>query len=106
MSLLAAVHERGARVWRACTEAAAADGAAWSAWIDEKIEGRRLDTRRVLELIFGIAIDPVALEIVMTLYSAETYLFLTERSGWSRAQYEEHVLDATLAIIRLRHSEL
>jgi hypothetical protein len=44
--------------------------------------------------------------MLMVLYSAETWLFLVEDSGWSIEQYETELLNASLAIIRIRHPEL
>lgn len=105
MAILAATHERGARVWRACEEAAAAGDEEMAAWRLAKIEGRRLDTRRSLGLILGFDLDPITVDLLMVLYSSETYLFLAEDCGWTSEQYQQHLLDATLAIIRIRHPE-
>jgi AcrR family transcriptional regulator len=105
MAILAATHERGARGWRACEEAAAGDEE-MAAWRLEKIEGRRLDTTRSLGLILGFDLDPITVDLLMVLYSSETYLFLAEDCGWTSEQYQQRVLDATLAIIRIRHPEL
>jgi len=100
-----ASNQRGARLWRACIEAAAGDEE-MERWRLEKLAGRRLDTFRVLELILDIELDPVTIEMLMVLYSPETWLFLVEDSGWTIEQYETELLSASLAIIRLRHPEL
>ena len=98
------LQKRGARVMRACQEAASADST-WDAWVLEKTESRRLDTKRILELMLETELDPVTLELLMVLYSPETYLFLIEHSGWTRAEYEAHLIEATLALIRSRQPE-
>ena len=105
MAIVTATHTRGARVWRACIEAAAGDDD-MEAWKREKIEGRRLDTFRTLHLIVGIELDPVTVELLMMLYSAESYLFFNEDSGWTDEQYQQHILEASLAIIRILYPEL
>ena len=61
MAIVAAQHARGARVMRASVEAATGDDE-MEAWRLEKVESRRLDTSRTLELIFGTKIDPVTIE--------------------------------------------
>jgi AcrR family transcriptional regulator len=105
LAIVAAQHARGARVIRAAVEAAAGDDE-MEAWRAEKVESRRLDTSRTLELIFGTNINPVTIELLLALYSAETYLFLTEDSGWTAEEYQQHLVEASFAIIRIRHPEL
>lgn len=105
MNIVASTNDRGARVWRACEEAANGDDE-MQAWRRDKIAGRRLDTGRSLALIFGVEIDSDTIEMLMILYSAESYLFLIEDCGWSREQYVEHIIEASLALIRIRQPEL
>jgi AcrR family transcriptional regulator len=105
MAVVAAANERGARVWRACVDAAAADDE-MEAWRKEKIAGRRLDTFRSFQLILGADLDDVTVSLLMAIYSGEMYVFFTEDCGWTSEQYQQHILDASLAIIRDRHPEL
>lgn len=105
IATVTASNTRGAGLWRACIEAAAGDEE-MEQWRLEKLAGRRLDTFRVLKLILDVELDPVTIEMLMVLYSAETYLFLVNDSGWSIEQYETELLNASMAIIRARYPEL
>jgi hypothetical protein len=78
-------------------EAAASDEEI-DGWRSEWDEGRRLDTRRSLELILQHELDDVQLDLFWGIFSHEVYGMLVLDRGLSRAQYAERMRTAVTAL--------
>jgi AcrR family transcriptional regulator len=87
VALQASIHERTIGVWRAIMEAAGADPEI-ETWRLELERGRRLDFGRSMTLMFDREFDPVALDLLWSLFGPEVYLKLTVDAGLDRAGYE------------------
>ncbi len=99
IAMLAGIQERIARLWRTILEASASD-AEIDAWRQEWDEGRRVDTRRSLELIFERVLDDdVVLDLLWGLFSHEVYALLVFDRGLDRAQYVERLRTAVVALV-------
>lgn len=92
--LLAEIHSRSAKIWEALVEAAQGDPEV-EEWRREMEAGRRLDTRRSLEVVLGQPVDDRLAILLWVLYSPEAYLKLVGDGGLDRAQYEELLIDAS-----------
>jgi AcrR family transcriptional regulator len=97
IEMLTDIQERIAKLWRTAMEAAASD-AEIDGWRSEWDEGRRLDTRRSLELILQHALDDVLLDLFWGIFSHEVYGMLVLDRGLSRAQYAERMRTAVTAL--------
>lgn len=98
VALNAGIQERSAGVWRAVVEAAGSDDEV-EAWRREVEAGRRLDIRRGVERILDREIDESMVSLVWVLYSPEAYNKLVVDAGFSRAEYEELMVDATTRLV-------
>jgi hypothetical protein len=96
-ALVAEIHERSARVWRAVVEAASAD-AEVEGWRAQLEAGRRVDVGRGLELALGEPLDERLVDLMWALYGPEVYLKLVGEVGMSRTDYERCLVDATLGV--------
>jgi AcrR family transcriptional regulator len=97
IAMLTDIQERIARLWRTVGAAAASDGEI-DGWRLEWEEGRRLDVRRSVELILDDEVDEVALDLLWSVFSHETYAMFVIDRGLDREQYEERIRAAMLAI--------
>ena len=91
------IHERSAGVWHAIL-AAASDDPEVEQWRRSSNWAARRD-RRSLGLIFGREIDERLVDVCWALFSAEVYTKLTGDGGWSRADYEQWLSDATARLL-------
>ncbi len=98
VDMLTDIHERVARLWRTAMEAAASD-AEIDGWRWQWDEGRRVDTRRSLELILRREIDDVLLDLFWGIFSHEVYGMLVLDRGLDRAQYAERMRTAVTALV-------
>src|SRR3954454_17062297 len=98
VDMLIDIHERVARLWRTAMEAAASD-AEVDGWRSQWDEGRRVDTRRSLELILQCEIDDVLLDLFWGIFSHEVYGMLVLDRGLDRAQYAERMRTAVTALV-------
>jgi AcrR family transcriptional regulator len=98
VALLLDIHERIARLWRTAMEAAASDPEI-DGWRAQWDEGRRLDTRRSLELIVQRELDDVQVDLFWALFSHEVYGMLVLDRGLSRAQYAERMRTAVTGLL-------
>jgi AcrR family transcriptional regulator len=98
IEMLTDIQERIARLWRTAMEAAASD-AEIDGWRSDWDEGRRLDTRRSLELILQRELDDVQLDLFWGIFSHEVYGMLVLDRGLSRAQYAERMRTAVTALV-------
>ncbi len=98
IEMLTDIQERIAKLWRTAMEAAASD-AEIDGWRSEWDEGRRLDTRRSLEVIGQRELDDVALDLFWGIFSHEVYGMLVLDRGLSRAQYAERMRTAVTALL-------
>ena len=92
------IHERAGGVWQAILAAASSDEEV-ARWREELEAGRKLETHRALAMIYEREIDPHVVDVVWALFSAEVYALLTRDSGWSRADYEAWVFNATERVV-------
>ena len=98
VEMLTDIQERVAKLWRTAMEAAASD-AEIDGWRGQWDEGRRLDTRRSLEVILQHEIDDVLLDLFWGIFSHEVYgMFVLDR-GLDRAQYAERMRTAVTALV-------
>ena len=97
IAMLADIQERISPLWRAVAEAAASDDEI-DGWRLQWEEGRRLDVRRSIELILDDELDEVALDLLWTVFSHETYARFVIDRGLDREQYLERMRAAVLAI--------
>ena len=97
IEMLTDIQERIAKLWRTAMEAAASDEEI-DGWRSEWDEGRRLDTRRSLELILQHELDDVQLDLFWGIFSHEVYGMLVLDRGLSRAQYAERMRTAVTAL--------
>ena len=98
VDMLTDIHERVAKLWRTAMEAAASD-AEIDGWRWQWDEGRRVDTRRSLELILRREIDDVLLDLFWGIFSHEVYGMLVLDRGLDRAQYAERMRTAVTALV-------
>jgi AcrR family transcriptional regulator len=98
LDMLVDIQERVARLWRTAMEAAASDPEI-DGWRAQWDEGRRLDTRRSLEVILQREIDDVLLDLFWGIFSHEVYGMLVLDRGLSRAQYAERMRTAVTALL-------
>jgi AcrR family transcriptional regulator len=98
VEMLIGIQERVAKLWRTAMEAAASD-AEIDGWRAEWDEGRRLDTRRSLEVILQREIDDVLLDLFWGIFSHEVYGMLVLDRGLDRAQYAERMRTAVTALV-------
>ena len=92
------IHERSAGVWRAILAAASNDSEV-EQWRHELELGRRVEMRRSLGLIFERDLDEQIVDVCWALFSAEVYAKLIGDGGWTRAEYERWLLEATTRIV-------
>ena len=95
--MVADIHVRTARLWRTVGEAAASDDEI-DAWRLQWEHGRRIDTRRSLEVILQHEIDDVLLDLFWGIFSHEVYGMLVLDRGLDRAQYAERMRTAVTAL--------
>ncbi len=98
VEMLVGIQERVARLWRTAMEAAAGD-AEIDGWRAQWDEGRRLDTRRSLEVILQREIDDALLDLFWGIFSHEVYGMLVLDRGLDRAQYAERMRTAVTALV-------
>jgi AcrR family transcriptional regulator len=98
IEMLTDIHERLAKVWRTVGEAAASDPEI-DGWRVHWDEGRRVDTRRSIELIFGEPVDEVTLDLLWGILGHEFYAMLVFDRGLDRTQYVERVHDAVIRLV-------
>ena len=98
VEMLIGIQERVARLWRTAMEAAAGD-AEIDGWRAQWDEGRRLDTRRSVEVILQREIDDVLLDLFWGIFSHEVYGMLVLDRGLDRAQYAERMRTAVTALV-------
>jgi AcrR family transcriptional regulator len=98
LDMLVDIQERVARLWRTAMEAAASDPEI-DGWRAQWDEGRRLDTRRSLELIVQRELDDVQVDLFWAIFSHEVYGMLVLDRGLSRAQYAERMRTAVTALL-------
>jgi AcrR family transcriptional regulator len=98
VEMLIGIQERVAKLWRTATEAAASD-AEIDGWRAQWDEGRRLDTRRSLEVILQRELDDVLLDLFWGIFSHEVYGMLVLDRGLDRAQYAERMRTAVTALV-------
>ncbi len=103
-TVTAEIHERSSGVWHAIVVAAAAD-AEVETWRAQLERGRRAQVGESLELIVGHPIDARLTDGCWALYSPEVYTLLTRDAGWSRAEYEQWLSDATARLLGLEPVE-
>ncbi|HLM16585.1 MAG TPA: helix-turn-helix domain-containing protein, partial [Acidimicrobiia bacterium] len=97
LEMLIDIQERVAKLWRTAMEAAASD-AEIDGWRSQWDEGRRIDTRRSLELILRCELDDVMLDLLWGILSHEVYGMLVLDRGLDRAQYAERMRTAVTAL--------
>ena len=100
IKILADIHVRSAGVWRAVIEAAADEEVA--RWRTALEGNRKLDVRRTVEMVLDRTINDVMLDLIWVLNGPEVYLKLTLEAGWTRDEYERHILDASKRLLGLR----
>src|SRR4051794_32142211 len=98
ISVLADIHQRSAGVWRAFLEAAASDREI-DGWRVELERARKVDLGRSLAVIWDRDLDEPTLDLLWALLGPEVYLRLTADAGWSRADYESHMLHAVERLV-------
>ena len=97
-ALLANTHQRSAGVWRAVQDAAENDEEL-AAWALEAGERRRLDTGRSLERMLERTLDGPMLDVLWVLYGPETYRKLVHERGYTRAEYQACIAEATVRML-------
>jgi AcrR family transcriptional regulator len=98
VELLIGIQERVAKLWRTAMEAAGSD-AEIDGWRAQWDEGRRLDTRRSLEVILQRELDDVLVDLFWGIFSHEVYGMLVLDRGLDRAQYAERMRTAVTALV-------
>ena len=99
IEMLADIQDRIVKLWRTVLEAAASDDEI-DAWRLQWDEGRRIDTRRSMELILQRELDDdVVLDLLWGLFSHEVYAMLVLDRGLDRAQYAERMRTAVTALV-------
>jgi AcrR family transcriptional regulator len=98
VAAVAEAHERSAGVWRALLEAASGDGEV-EGWRVELERRRRRDVGATLERVFGVAPDPLVVDLVWALLGPDAWLRLVVDAGWSREDYESSVADAVTRLV-------
>jgi AcrR family transcriptional regulator len=98
IEMLTDIHERIARLWRTVGEAAASDPEI-DGWRLQWEDGRRVDTRRSLELILEQPLDDVLVDVLWGVFSHEFYAMLVFDRGLDRGQYTERVHQAVHRLI-------
>jgi len=94
MANVAAAHERSAGLWQAIVEAASSDEEV-DRWRLELEAGRRVDVGKSVEVVLGRPVDDGVATLLWALYSPETYQKLVVDSGFSRADYEGLLAEAS-----------
>jgi AcrR family transcriptional regulator len=97
-SVTADIHGRSAGVWKAIIEAASADEEV-DGWRLEQEAGRRDVVRQSIALVLAAEPDEALATMCWVLYGPETYLKLVHDFGFSRADYEAFLVDATTRLI-------
>jgi len=97
VALNADIQERSARVWNAILEAARAD-AEVAAFRDDGDANRAHDLQRGLELVLRKPVGGPVFDVLFVLFGPEAYLVLTERRGFTRAQYEAVLAETALRL--------
>jgi AcrR family transcriptional regulator len=97
-ALVARIHERSARLCQALVEAASGD-AEVDGWRLEMEQGRHLDVARSAERVAGRPVDEPLVTMLWILYSPDTYLKLVDDRGFTAADYEAFVIDASRRLI-------
>ena len=97
-SVTASTHERSAGVWQAIVEAAGADEEV-EGWRLELERGRHVDVGRSAALVVGRPVEEHLVTMLWVLYSPETYLKLVHDAGFTRAEYEAFLIDASRRLI-------
>src|SRR5690349_4315162 len=97
LEMLVDIQERVAKLWRTAMEAAASDPEI-DGWRSQWDEGRRVDTRRSVELVLGREIDDVLVDLFWGVFSHEVYGMLVLDRGLDRAQYVERMRTAVTAL--------
>jgi AcrR family transcriptional regulator len=87
IEMLTDIHERVAGLWRTVGEAAASDPEI-DGWRTQWEDGRRVDTRRSMELILSEPVDDV-----------EFYAMLVFDRGLDRGQYMERIHEAIVRLV-------
>jgi AcrR family transcriptional regulator len=98
VEMLIDIQERVAKLWRTAMEAAASDEEI-EGWRAQWDDGRRLDSRRSLEVILQREIDDVLLDLFWGIFSHEVYGMLVLDRGLDRAQYAERMRTAVTALV-------
>jgi AcrR family transcriptional regulator len=98
IAMLTDIQERVAKLWRTAMEAAASDDEI-DGWRSAWDEGRRLDTRRSLELILQHEVDDVLVDLFWGIFSHEVYGMLVLDRGLDRAQYAERMRTAVTGLV-------
>jgi AcrR family transcriptional regulator len=98
IEMLTDIHERIAKLWRTVNEAAASDPEI-DEWRQRWEDGRRLDTRRSIELILGEPVDDVVLDVLWGILSHEFYALVVFDRGLDRRQYTERVREAVTRLV-------
>jgi AcrR family transcriptional regulator len=100
ISLQGATHERGAAIWMALRDAAETDDEV-ATWCADMERTRRSALRESLAMITDRTFeDDELLDVLWALMGPEVYVKLVRERGWSREQWEQHIADATSALIR------
>jgi len=98
IEMLTDIHERIAKLWRTVNEAAASDPEI-DDWRLRWEDGRRIDTRRSIELILGEPVDDVVLDLLWGILSHEFYALVVFDRGLDRRQYTERVHEAVTRLV-------
>jgi AcrR family transcriptional regulator len=98
IEMLTDIHERIAKLWRTVNEAAASDPEI-DEWRQRWENGRRIDTRRSMELILGEPVDDVVLDVLWGILSHEFYALVVFDRGLDRGQYIARVHEAVVRLV-------
>ena len=96
--LVAAANDRSAGLWQAIVQAASADEEV-EAWRVEMEQNRRLDTGRSIARVLDRSVDDQLITMLWALYSPEIYLKLIHDAGFTRAEYEAFLVEASTRLI-------
>ena len=96
--MTATIHARAAGVWRALMEAASGDEEV-DGWRVELEHGRHRQIAESVDLIVGRSLGDRVTTMAWILYSSDTYLKLVQDLGFTPAQYEAFLVDATRRLI-------
>jgi AcrR family transcriptional regulator len=94
----AAIQARSAGVWQALVEAASADPEV-DGWRLELEQRRHAQIADSITLVLGEAPDDDLTSLVWVLYSSDTYLRLVHDRGYTLAEYEAFLVDATARLV-------